>query len=49
MEIVEKKCFVCGSKPTKRLYDGNNNGFFYVCDSEECKKSIENMVTNIEK
>jgi hypothetical protein len=49
MEPVKPNCIICGNKATHKLNDENMGGFFYVCEKEECKKSLELQLRGVSK
>ena len=45
MDTVKPNCIICGSPATHKLHDEVREGFFYTCDKQECKKSLEQQLT----
>jgi len=45
MDTVKPNCIICGSPATHKLHDEVIEGFFYVCEKQECKKSLEQQLT----
>ena len=46
MELVKSNCLICGSKATRKINDETCEGFFFLCEKEECKKSLEEQLFN---
>ena len=45
MNTVKPNCIICGSPATHKLHDEVREGFFYTCDKQGCKKSLEQQLT----
>ena len=45
MDTVKPNCIICGSPATHKLHDEVREGFFYVCEKQECKKLLEQQLT----
>jgi len=44
METIKNNCIICGSKATRKLHGGINDGFFLLCDKDVCKEVLNNQL-----
>ena len=49
MDTVKQNCIICGSPPTHKLHDEVREGFFYVCEKQECKKLLEQQLKALQQ